>query len=646
MAVIPTNAQIFKYSLITGIIFFLFAPQASGQQLTSRNKKAIAWYQQGDNYRVRRQYDEAIRFFQLAVSKDKEFAEAYYLLGLTYGAKGLIYQARENLVKASGLFPEEKMPYTLYIELASMNFMMGENAEAQLFAEKYLQKEKRNQKGMDYARKLLRDISFIQNYEGDPHDLKPEYLPPSINKYEMQYFPALTADQLSIIYTTRSQTSDENMVIATRDSLNGEWSEPRGISKIINTPANEGTCSISADGRTLIFTGCQGWPVIGGCDLFISRKKGDEWSKPENLGSAVNSRAWDSQPSLSADGRTIYFVSNRPGGQGGRDLWFSTLSEEGEWLPAQNMGQEINTKADELSPFIHASNTYLYFASDGHPGFGGVDLFFTEYREENWTAPKNIGNSVNNREDQLGMVISTDGKKAYYSDEKASGFGHESKIAMFDVPQEMQITAQPNYVFGEVSDAETGALLEATIELFGLSEQKKIFQVTSDPVSGKYLMVLPDNSEFALYSQKEGYLFYSGTFSVDTLDERKPIRKDIQMKPAKEGAEVVLSNLFFAFDSYELEEKSKLELDKVIRMLEKDSALKIQITGHTDNSGSDQYNKNLSEKRAESVVRYLISRGIEERRLRFSGKGSADPLVPNSSEANKAINRRIEMKVI
>jgi Tol biopolymer transport system component len=281
---------------------------------------------------------------------------------------------------------------------------------------------------------------------------------------------------------------------------NGKWTHPESISKNINTRLNEGTCTISADGRKLIFTSCTGRDGIGSCDLYETKKIGSDWTTPKNLGRNVNSVEWESQPSLSADGRTLYFVSDRRSGLGRRDIWISTTDENGNWTKAVNAGKQINSQFDEISPFIHANNRTLFFASNGLPGFGGYDLFSTDKDSTAWTMPKNIGAPINDNEDQFSLFITADGKKGYYSHEETleSGFS-KSKIFEMVIPEESQIEFRSNYVKGIIRDKDDKHPISAKIELINIRRNRVESLVDSDSITGEYLMVLTHGAEYAHY---------------------------------------------------------------------------------------------------------------------------------------------------
>jgi outer membrane protein OmpA-like peptidoglycan-associated protein len=453
-----------------------------------------------------------------------------------------------------------------------------------------------------------------------------------------------------LIFTRRlgpGGADDEDLVVS-RKTATGRWGIPESISDNINSTSNEGTCSISADGRRLIFTSCIGRQGYGSCDLFESRKIGNEWTTPKNLGPNVNTSEWESQPSLSADGRTLYFVSDRRAGIGRRDIWVSTLNEKGVWTKARNVGKPINTVYDEISPFIHANSRVIYFASNGLTGFGGYDIFYSaKDTTNNWSNPVNMGRPINTNEDQFSLFITADGKKGYYSHEEARPQGYSvSYIYEIEIPEEQQVKAKTSYVRGIVRDKQSKIPLSAQIELIDLKTNETESLVESDSVTGQYLFVLTEGSEYALYVNKKNYLFQSLNFNYSEAKNSKPIVLNIDLEKALEGTTSVLENIFFDVDKYDLKPKSKTELQKILKFLQDNKTIRVEISGHTDNTGSAVYNKQLSQKRAQSVYDYLIQNGISGQQLVPKGYGSEQPIADNTSEEGKQKNRRIQFKII
>lgn len=635
-----------RNSIFFYLVFFSVG-FTNAQSLSTKNKKALQFYNSSEDFIIRRQYPQAIDLLKQALQKDNEFAEAHLRIGSAYRAMNNFAQALSHYQQAVLLKPNDKSFLGAYYALAELYFQKGDYAKARELTDKIISYQPLPKNIVRDVNALVANVEFASEKIKDPLSFDPKPLPANINKFGLQYFPVLTADQQHLIFTRRigpGAQYDEDIFISKKD-VTGNWGDPVSISNNINTENNEGTSTISADGRTLIFTSCLGREGFGSCDLFISYKEGDTWSEPENMGNKINSREWESQPSLSADGRTLYFVSTRQGGLGNRDIWVSKLGVNKEWSVPQNLGPSVNTEDEEVSPFIHANGQTLYFASKGFPGFGGYDIYVTELTAEGWSSPENLGYPLNNADDQVSLFITADGEKGYYSYERRTQQDYVSVLYEFDVPPSIQIANKTSLVTGKVYDQETKKVLKAPVELYNLATEELVAKVSSDSLTGEYLMVLTEGSEYALYVNKENYLFESISFDNLNSDSAGQINIDFYLKPVKAGASTVLNNIFFDTDQYELKEKSKTELNKLISFLERNPSVKIHIIGYTDDVGSKSYNDDLSLNRANEVYNFLIDNNIPSQRLTFKGLGSSNPIVPNDSEKNRQLNRRIEFSI-
>lgn len=636
-----------RFLLFAAFFVTLESPVAAQPLLSTKNKKAIELYNEADNYRVRGQYQLALQLLQESVERDKNFAEAYFRQGIIYKTLRHYDESTAQFLKGLSLVSDSRRQRPYFYELGDNYLLEGEYQKSLDFLNRYLDGEVTNQaktnqaslwkKNAQYGLKNMRDVSHFQ-----PHELSD-----TINAFAMQYFPVLTADEQEMIFTRRigpSETDDEDLVISKRDAK-GRWTRPESISSNINSRLNEGTCTISADGRQLIFTSCAGRSGFGSCDLYESIKTGNEWSRPVNLGPAINTSSWESQPSLSADGRTLFFVSERRGGKGGKDIYVSTRQPDNQWTKAVNLGEKINTPYDEISPFIHVNGRSLFYASNGKPGFGGFDIFLSEQDGTGWSESVNFGYPVNNHEDQFSLFITANSEHAYYSHENHDRL-NASSIYELVVPEDMRLRYKSNWVKGIVRDRKTHLPLKARVELFSLSSNQLISYVESDSVDGDYLMVLTEGADYALYVSRPGYLFRSLHFNYEAEGKIEPVVVDVDLDPVETGASAVLQNIFFDLNKYELKEKSITELEKVIRFLQENPKVRIEISGHTDNQGSASYNIQLSQKRAQAVAEYLIAHSIPSGRLVQKGYGADRPLKPNDTEENRQVNRRIEFRVI
>lgn len=587
-----------------------------------------------------------------AIKQDPGFLDAYLKLGQLYEFTKRYEPALAAYRNAVKLQPDSPATGAAYQALSNTLLRLGRYSEAlpylstyQTFFAAESAQAKRIARQLETARFGLEALKH-------PQAVDPKPLSSVLQTTPSQYFPVLTADEQTLVFTALKPEGDEDLMTAT---FNGEtWSPPVSLSPNINTPENEGTASLSADGRTLVFTACQGRKGFGSCDLYMSSKTGNDWSKPENLGPTINTRYYESQPALTADGRQLYFVSDRPGGKGRRDIWRSDRSTDGSWTEPVNLGEPINTPFNEASPFIHPNGQSLFFASEGHVGMGGYDLFVADYEPAGWSAPTNLGYPINTSEDQASLFVSANGSRAYYSyEEQKDGISQKSRLYTFDLPETLRERVKPvSYLKGIVTDAKTSKPLPATVELIDLKSNQTISRVQADAQTGAYTAILPSGGEYALYVSVPGYLFKSLSFdfSQKTKEERTAgtgISLPVPLEPVAAGASANerLNNLFFETGQYTLADKSRTELDRLVNFLQTNPTVTIEISGHTDDTGDAAANLTLSQKRAQSVVSYLTKAGIAPARIQAVGYGKTRPLVPNTTDENRQLNRRIEWKI-
>ncbi|WP_462248002.1 OmpA family protein [Ekhidna sp.] len=643
---ILTDTQIHGHSLKRIFFVALLLISAGclfGQgTLSTDSKKAKKLYEKADKKYRERDFTTSISFLEQAVKEDSNFFEAYIRMGSMYNAMGQldsVYSKFSSYVKTA---PD---PIASVLErLSSMAFDRGHYESAQLYLDQFLAKvpERASSPEINLLNESLR---FSRSQLSTSNDsLEISYLPEQINRFKLQYLPSVTIDNSSMYFTKRDFVqSDEDIVVSY--FKDGQWTEAESVSSRINSSLNEGACSVSADGRTMIFTSCDGRNSIGSCDLYISKKSGNSWSKPKNLGKRVNSIYWESQPSLSADGKTLYFASNRTGGFGGRDIWVS-YDVEGQWSTPQNLGSKINTPKDETTPFIHPNGVSLYISANGFPGMGGYDLYVTNKEDSVWTKPKNLGYPINTYKDEVAIVIGADGETAYFAKEEQKNYQIlDSRLVSIQLPNRVRSKAT-SYIIGGVYDENTSQPLRADIEVVDLESNKVIYNSQSDSINGKYYMILPVGLDLAAYVKKKGYLYYDFHFQTTQSTSLKPDTIDISLIPISEGRTLVLKNIYFETDSYVIDEKSFSEIENAFELLKENPNITVEISGHTDNVGSFEYNQNLSELRAKAVYENLLEKGIQRNRLTYKGYADTLPLTGNDSEIGRKSNRRIEFRVL
>lgn len=455
--------------------------------------------------------------------------------------------------------------------------------------------------------------------------------------YENRGCPDATGNTMLFV---RKDTKDENIFIA--EKKDGVWQNAVPLGPEINTSANEGGSCIAPNGKAIYFVSCDRTDGKGSCDIYFSEKTPfGTYSVPVNLGSPINSPWWESQPSISADGKVIYFLSNRPGGYGGWDIWMARLDSAGK-QEVINLGPNINTRYDESSPFIHPDGVTLYFASAGHFGMGNKDLFLSRFENGKWSRPQNLGYPLNNWRDQGGIWVSTDGKTSYISMDSEKAIG---KTDIFEVTvPEINRPLPTTYMEVVVLDAVTRQPIRANVFLTDQKSGRTYLSGMIDFRAGKEVVCIPTSRELTFDVVANGYLFYSSHVTVSgKIDQNYPYT--IYLEPIKAGQNAVLSNVYFKTNSDSILPESAAELETLAKFLIANPNLKIEIQGHTDNTGKKEFNQTLSEKRAIAVYVYLRKLGIDFKQAEPKGLGSSQPVAPNDTEENRQKNRRTQIRV-
>ncbi len=612
-------------------------------QVRSSHKKAQQAYETAGNQLKNRQYDQAIASLESAIALDTGFAAPHQQLAD-------IYRRQKNYEKAAIHYAQViRLDSTLtslaWFGLGESLLHIGRYADALPALRKYASAPGVDAKGLRLTEKYIADCEFSIAALRNPFPFHPQNPGEAINSTYDEYFPKLTADQRTIIFT-RKINDRENFYESTQDS-NDVWQEAAFLQGNINSELyNEGAHCISPDGKYLFFTGCNRPDGLGSCDIYVSRREGGGWGEPHNLGAPINTRGWEAQPALSADGRTLYFVSNRQGGQGGYDIWKSTLQDDGQWGIPQNLGPVINTPYDESSPYIHADNLTLYFASNGWPGFGDKDIFKSRLDHNgNWQPPVNLGYPINDHYEQSALSVSMNGRQAFFSTRRPDAIGGLDIYSF-----ELHETLQPNpvaYLKGVIVDAENNEPIQAEVVVTDILADDVLFRERADFEDGSFLAPLPFGKTYALHIKYPGYLFFSENYPLDDSTKINDAYEiSIALSRIKTGSTETLNNIFFDVNRYELLPQSKSDLDNLVEFLNFNKKVRIEISGHTDNTGSESHNQTLSESRAKAVHDYLIQAGIDKQRLRFAGYGQSQPIASNDTEEGRQLNRRTDFKII
>lgn len=643
-----------------GVTPWATAQSNKPQDYGIRSKKALKLYLEGRQLQGYRDHAGALARFQAAIAIEPQFADALkraaieaYLseqptLTIQYGALGTRL-APQNTIEAWFFLGKAYQDASQY------------GPAAQAFRD-YLARNPNIQALRVQAETALASCAFADSAMRNPVPYNPVNLGPNVNSTGDEYMPTLPADGSFIFFTSQraectggynheTRMYEEDFYFSRRNA-DGSWGPAENLGPPINTDRSEGASCISADGRFVIFTACNHPQGRGSCDLFIAEYDGARWGRPANLGPAINTPFWESYPSLSNDGRTLYFTSSRPGGagSGGRtdqDIWYSTF-ENGDWTPARNLGAVINTNQIDQSPFIHADGQTLYFSSFGHPGMGGADLFVSRRigpGPADWGTPQNLGYPINTSGDERTLFVTTEGTTAYINSDRPGGIGGVD-IYSFELPEQLR-PRRATFVRGIVLDSLTRNFVpRAQVYFQNLTTGDTVRSVQSAPATGRFLLSLPLGQDYAAYIDAPGYLFRSQNFSLRNLQGQEYFDLTIELKKLEQNSVVRLENVFFDFDQATLKAESAIELNKLLTFLRENPRVRIEIRGHTDDKGADDYNLRLSQARAEAVRVWLINQGVTASRMEAKGYGETLPLVPNTTDENRALNRRTEFRII
>lgn len=617
-------------------------------ELSSKSKRAKKNYEMAENKYRQYFFKDALFYLDEALKHDSVFIEVYLLKADYYKRIKKAPLEIKNLEKVMEINPNF-FTYTAF-NLGVAYYNNGEYNKSKTTLNNFLNEHKVRKSTVEKANSYIKKCDVAIAIKANPVNFSPKNLGSGINTMNNEYWPSISLDGNTMIYTVLLTDS-------TRTFINGEfmkqedfyisnfknntWQKGKPLGKPLNTPGNEGAHKISADGNTIVFTGCNRPRGYGNCDIYFSYKINGEWTEPENAGRSINTRYSEKQPSLSPDGRYLYFSSNRPKGMGGMDLWVAKRISDKQWETPVNLGDVINTTGNEVSPFIHSDNQTLYFSSNGHEGMGEHDIFYTKKdSNKNWQKPKNIGYPINTHLDEIGLTIAADGKTTYYATDCNA---ESTDIYSFIMPENTR-PIPVSYITGRIYDKQSNKNLSAEFFLMNNQTEDTIMQSKSE--DGNYMVCLPTGNNYAFNIDKKGYLFHSVNFDLTkTHSAEKPYKLDIPLTKINVGEVVILKNIFFKTDSYNLLPQSAVELKKILDFAKLNSQLILEIRGHTDNVGNADYNLKLSEKRAKAVYDYLVNNGVSKNRLSYKGYGQNIPVTDNNSAENRAKNRRTELKI-
>ncbi len=634
--------------IITLSLLFLSQCSVTGQGLHTRSGRALKFYDLGKRDYEMLFLDRAENNLKIAVAEDPRFYEAQILLGQLYSDQSEWEKAVTHYSRAVSVDSLYFTPALFNLGKAEMR--TGRYMEAKSHLEAYLSQPKTTEKLRTDAEQMISNCIFALSFPGALFQTEPLSVGDSVNTELDEYWPSLTGDGLELCFTREVRRASaygrdrqEDFYIS-RWMSEGYWGTARNAGAPLNTAGNEGAQSIASDGRSMYFTACDRNDGLGRCDIYYSTFDGARWAPGANVGQPVNSAYWESQPSISPNGRMLFFVSNRPGGMGGMDIWYSILGNDGKWGKPVNPGKTINTAGDEFSPFIYFNSRTLYFSSNGRESFGGHDIYITTLNADStWADPENLGPAVNTPADETGLIIESSGKRAFFSSVREKSKGKD--IYYINLPE--AVRPEPvSYLRGAVIDKANGRPLKAKFELTDLTNRNRVIASATDNQGG-FFVCLPSGFRYGLNVTANGYMIYSENFDFEEgYTSAEPYRKTIGLNKVRKGEFMRMYNVFYNTDSWELLEESMPELEKLLEFMTINPVVVVEIGGHTDADGTEEHNQILSEKRANSVREFLIKRGIKSARLFSHGYGEGSPVADNETPAGKKLNRRTEITVL
>jgi len=620
-------------------------------------------------------HNEALEYLLKAYQFNPNNADLNYKIGICYLNTSYKEKALEHIEKAYNIKRDVHSDLNLYLARAyHLNLKFD---SAIIYYKSFINSLETNKKTkyIEEINKYIQECNNGKELIKDTVKVMIDNLGSTINSIYPDYGPVINADESMLIFTSRRNTNTGEM----RDPESGKYYEDIYIAYLedwgqwkleqpgepINSIYHDAAIGLSPDGQTLYL-----YKGNNGGDIYVSYLKGSKWTNPEPLPYPINTKYHESSASLGPDGKTLYFVSDRPGSKGGRDIWMSKRNNK-QWSYPINL-TNINTTFDEEGVNEEDDGKTLYFSSKGHNTMGGYDIFKSTNENGKWTNPTNLGYPINTPDEDLYFVLSASGIHAYISSSRKGTIGDQDLfiityfVAKPTVPSsEVNLLAwrahpsqdikfenligesSPSLILwkGKVMD-EMGTPLEAQIILTDNETGEQISEFYSNSETGKFIVSLPAGKNYGVAVKKTGYLFHSENFNIPENAPFKEVNKDIILKKIAAGAEVVLNNIFFDFNKATLRPESKTELQNVIEFLQQNPNISLEISGHTDNVGSYEYNLNLSEKRAQAVVDYLIQQGIPSNRLVFKGYSFTKPIASNATEEGRQLNRRVEFKII
>lgn len=608
------------------------------------------------------EYGEAKTLFEELEKEHPENLNFKYYLGVCYFKLGETNKALKYFTESAKDSSNTSTDFNYFL---GKTFMLAHHFEdAEFYYQKYLDliiksPEGKYQHSKEEMEDEIKRCKIGMELLKRPQEVQIYNLSDKVNSKYHEYMPVLSLDESEMIFTSRrpnttggkTDPADELYYEDVYKVLKSDsgWMEPKDMGSPVNTGEHDATVCLSANGKTLyLYRSAPSLLGIQSGDILYSEDRGEGvWTDPQKL-IGINSDHWEPSGSVSADGEWFFFSSDRPRPNAShrkdRDLYVSRRLDNGTWGLPVRMNDTINSPYEEDGPFIHPDGRTLYFSSNGKNSLGGFDIFKStlDRNSNTWSAPENIGFPFNTAGDDIYIVWSADGKRAYFSSERDDSYGGK------DIYLATNRTGKHSMALmvGRVYDNETKKRLSAEVIVTDNNTAEVVGVFKVDEYSGKFSIALPSGKNYGISISKDGYLFHSENIQMPDLAEYAEFRKDIYLRPFKSGASEVLKNIFFDTDKAEIRQESKTELDKLYNMLVKNPKLHVQISGHTDDRSSHEYNIVLSEARAVAVVQYLIDKGLDKKKFFAKGYGETQPVSSNETEEGRQVNRRIEFMIL
>ena len=634
------------------------------------------FFEQGPNFHRR-----AMAYFMRADTLDPSHADVKLKIGICCLNSYNKYMAKDYFKKAYEMNPDVAPDINYFLGICYQLDLQFDSAKAEY--EKYRAKlsftKKEDRPKIEELEKKIKETETGKKLMQSPVRVTIENMGPSVNSPYPDYSPVITADEDVLMFTSRRNTTTGERIDPNYDEyfediyqsfqFNGKWGQARNIGSPINSFGHDATANLSADGQKLLIY----LDDKGAGNIYESTLQGSKWTVPLKMPDQISSPAHESSACYSYDGKTLYFVSDRSGGYGGSDIYMCKMKPDGTWGDVSNLGATINTPFDEESPFSMPDGKTLYFSSKGHETMGGFDIFKTESDAAgNWSQPANLGYPVNSADDDVSFVISANGRHGYYAAVKKEGQGNrdiyrltfQSREKNPVVSSEEQLLAGINepiistaagkgskgsnltLLKGIISDEKNNAPLDALIVIIDNDKGTELATFQSNKETGKYLVSLPAGKNYGIEVKKDSYLFHSENFDITANAGYQEITKNIVLKSIEVGKKVILKNVFYDFDKATLRPQSQTELNLLAKLMSENPGIRIELGSHTDNKGTEKYNLDLSQRRSQSVLEYLVSKGIDVSRLVAKGYGFTQPIAGNDTEQGRQLNRRTDFTII